>query len=503
MLATLLPAVLTAGAVATLAAWVRVGPERTIELREPEDRKQAVADTRERPLVAEIDVFGDAATPAGPAAVGDWPQFRGPRRDGIAHDAPRLARSWPESGPPKLWTVELGEGHAGAAVRDDRVYVLDYLRDAEADALRCFSLADGNELWRLSYPVSIKRNHGMSRTVPAVSADYIVGFGPKCHVSLVQRRQSDAPPQADNSLSQPNAPPQDDNSLSEKNAGRAPSLNGVVLIDLTTRFGTTVPPWYAGQCPLIDDGRIILAPGGDALMVALDPSTGDVIWATPNPDGWKMTHSSIVPMDFAGRRTLVYCADDGVVGVDAATGELLWKTSEWRISIATCPSPVVIPDGRLFFSGGYNSGAMIMQLVERDGKIVPSVERRLGPREFGSTQHTPILHDGHLYGVREHDGQLVCLDLNGDVVWQSGREHRFGLGPYLIARQPDDAAALIFVLNDDGRLTLAEATPTGYNQLAAADVLDGHDAWAPMAMAGDRLIVRDLTSMVCLNVGDQ
>ena len=122
---------------------------------------------------------------------------------------------------------------------------------------------------------------------------------------------------------------------------------------------------------------------------------------------------------------------------------------------------------------------------------------KLGPAVFGSTQHTPIFFDGHLYGVREKDKQLVCLDLDGRVVWSSGSQHRFGLGPYLIAD------GLIYVLNDEGRLTLAEATPEGYQQLAQAQVLDGHDSWGPMAMAAGRLIVRDLTHMVCLDVTEK
>jgi outer membrane protein assembly factor BamB len=186
------------------------------------------------------------------------------------------------------------------------------------------------------------------------------------------------------------------------------------------------------------------------------------------------------------------------------------------------PLPVSSPGdgtkGRLFLSGGYNAGAMIMRIVERDGQFTAEVERRLGPREFGSTQHTPILHNGHLYGVREHDEQLVCLDLSGEVLWASGREHRFGLGPYLVAvprtgegestaaagkSESSTTGALIYVMDDEGRLTLAEARPDGYHQLAEADVLDGHDSWGPMAMVDGRLIVRDLTTMVCLDVKEK
>lgn len=189
----------------------------------------------------------------------------------------------------------------------------------------------------------------------------------------------------------------------------------------------------------------------------------------------------------------VYCASGGVVGVSAEDGAILWETTDWRISIATVPSPVVIGDGRIFLSGGYNTGSMMLQLREEDGKLLPEQLFSLEPSVFGADQQTPILFDGYIYGVRP-DKQLVCLDLDGNLVWNSGTAHRFGLGPYMIAN------GLIYVMDDSGVLTLADATPDGYRQLAQAQVLTGHDSWGPMAMAGGRLIVRDLTRMVCLDV---
>ena len=398
-----------------------------------------------------------------PTLAGAWPRFRGERFDGVAEPGVPLARHWPAAGPDVLWSIELGEGHAGAAVWKGRVFVLDYDRQAAADALRCFSLATGNELWRFAYPVAVKRNHGMSRTVPAVTDKYLVALGPKCHVSCL-----------------------------DPTTGKP-----YWLIDLVAQFGATVPPWYAGQCPLIDGDRAILATGGDALLVALDCQTGRVVWKSPNPRAWTMTHSSIMPMEFAGRRMFVYCGKGGVAGVSADDGSILWDTTDWKISIATVPSPVILPEGKIFLSGGYNTGAMMLQLERDKDKIVAKTLYKLGPAVFGSTQHTPIFYGGHLYGVREKDKQLVCLDLDGRVVWSSGSEHRFGLGPYTIAD------GLIYVMNDAGRLTLAEATPEGYKQLAQAQVLPGNDSWGPMALAAGRLIVRDLTQMTCLDVAKE
>jgi len=390
---------------------------------------------------------------------GSWPRFFGSDFDGIGKEKVTLAKSWSDGEPRIIWGIDLGEGYAGAAVLNGRVYVLDYDAEKQEDALRCLSLSDGKEIWRYSYPVKIKRNHGMSRTVPAVTEKYVVSMGPMCHVLCVD------------------------------------TTSGEFLwaFDLVGEFGTIVPEWYAGQCPLIDGDRAIIAPGGEALMMAVDCATGDIIWKTPNPNNWNMTHSSIIPMEFNGKRMYVYCASDGVVGVSPDDGSILWETTDWYIRIATVPTPVIVGDGRIFFSGGYNSGSVMMQLKEEGGKLTAETLFRLKPTVFGAVQQTPILFDGYIYGVRP-DKQLVCLDLDGNLVWNSGPSHRFGLGPYMIAD------GMIYVMDDSGLLTLATATPDGYEQLAQAQVLEGHDSWGPMAMAGGRLIVRDLTRMVCLDV---
>jgi len=135
-----------------------------------------------------------------------------------------------------------------------------------------------------------------------------------------------------------------------------------------------------------------------------------------------------------------------------------------------------------------------MLQLERDGdRLTHQTLFRLEPDVFGAAQQTPIHHEGHLYGVRP-DGQLVCLTPEGRTVWTSGAAHKYGLGPFIIAN------GLIYVMNDDGLLSIAEATPAAFKLLAQAQVLEGHDSWGPMALAGGRLIVRDLTRMVCLDV---
>jgi len=416
---------------------------------------------------------------------GAWPRFRGPNLDAISSDENvTLTRTWPAYGPKVLWSIDVGEGYAGAAILAGRVYVLDYDREKQADTIRCLSLADGKEIWRYSYPVKVKRNHGMSRTVPTVTDKYIVTMGPKCHVTCLD------------------------------------SMTGQFhwVLDLVKDFKAKVPPWYAGQCPLIDPvrdrnetpvidpkgkasngvdaDRAIIAVGGDSLMIAVDCRMGEVVWQSPNPKRWVMTHSSVVPIEFAGRRMYVYCASGGVVGVSAEDGSILWEFTDWKIRIANVPTPVVVGEGLIFLSGGYNAGSMMLKLTQDGDKISAQPTFRLGAEVFGSPQHTPIFYNGYIYGVGA-DGELICLGLDGKIMWTSTSTHRFGLGPYTIAN------GLMYVMNDSGLLTLAEATPNGYIQLAQAKVLEGPESWGPMAIVSGRLILRDMNRMICIDVTDR
>lgn len=457
----LLPLALGAIGCVALVLWLTAGRTATLEPRLP--GKDGVPDSAGPSDAAPPQPTGAVGFDGQPSSLpGSWPWFRGLSFDGIAHDDVSLARQWPADGPEELWNLELGPGHAGAAVDRGRVFVLDYDPVALADTMRCFSLDDGREIWRNSYPVEVVENHGMSRTVPAVSGEYVVSFGPKCHVACWNVETGDC----------------------------------LWLIDLVQKYGAKVPNWYAGQCPIIDGDRVILAPCAEACLIAVDLKSGEVVWESEKVSNWEMTHVSILPMTFADTRMYVYCGSGGVVGVDAESGNVLWQTKEWVGNMATCPTPVDIGDGRMFFSSGYGAGARMMRLS--DGAGVWSIESlfEMKAKRFESEQHTPLYYDGHLYGVRTKSGgeQLVCMDLDGNEIWNSGRD-KFGRGPYMIAD------GLLILLDDAGLLTIAEATADAYRPLAQAQVIEGaHDAWAPMALVDGRLILRDLSRMKCLKL---
>lgn len=392
-----------------------------------------------------------------PPMPGDWNSFRGPDRNNVAPNGTVVANRVEEIQP--AWQVGVGEGYAAPCIKDGRVFLLDHDTSKEQDVLRCFALADGREVWRTGYSANIKRNHGISRTIPATDGKSVVSLGPKCMVLC-----------ADVITGKPKW-----------------------QMDLVEKFGVTVPEWYAGECPFIDEGKVIIATGGSSLFVALDLETGKIKWQTPNPKGWAMTHSSVSSVTIGSEKTYVYCFNSGVAGVAAKDGKFLWDTDKWTVNTATVPTPVSIGDGRIFLSGGYNAGSLMIRVTNGSTTFQVKEEFRLGPEVFGSDQQTPILFHDHLYGVRP-GGELVCLDLNGKPCWTSGTAGRFGTAPYLIAD------GKIILLNDQGTITLVEVSDQSYKPLGSKPVLQGPEAWGPIAIAGDRLIVRDANTMACLKM---
>ncbi len=399
-----------------------------------------------------------------------WTGFRGAQFDNYYHSEIKLIDKFPESGPEVMWSVDLGEGHAGAAIYRGLAYMLDYDEAERADMLRCFKLDSGEELWRRWYKVNVKRNHGISRTVPAVTEDYIITIGPKCHVMCVDRKTGDY-------------------------------LWG---INVAQDYESEVPLWYTGQCPLIVDDVLILATGGTKLLVGVDCKTGKVIWETENPDGWKMSHASVLPFEFDGRQMFVYPAIGGIVGVAAEKenqGEVLWLNSDWNHAVVS-PSAVCIPDGKIFLTAGYGAGSMVIQLSENDGVFSTEVIDEYKPAKgLACEQQTPIYWEGHLFGIQPKDAaalrnQFICVDPVDckQVVWTSGKTNRFGLGPYIFAD------GKFYLLNDDATLYIIKASTTSFELLDQYRLIEGHDAWAPIAIADGFMLMRDSKKMMCLNM---
>ncbi len=402
--------------------------------------------------------------------TGKWTRFRGGDFDNIVKDKTKLIDKFGNAGAKILWSVKLGEGHSAPAIYNGKVYILDYKEEEKEDALRCFDFVTGNELWQRNYSVHVKRNHGMSRTMPAVTDSFIVTIGPKGHVMCANPNNGDF----------------------------------IWGVDLIRDYEAQIPFWYTGQCPMIDSNTAVIAPAGTSLLIGIDCASGKVVWETPNPDKWTMSHSSIMQMEFEGKKMYVYAAVGGMCGVSAEgddIGKILWTTKEFSPTVVA-PSPVVFDDGRIFMTAGYGAGAIMFQLKRENEKYSVSVLQEYKPKDgMACEQQTPIVFDGHMFAILPKDAgslrnQFVCCkpDDCKNILWTSGKANRFGLGPYVLAD------GKFFILNDDGTLTIAKATSSKFVLLDKLRIIEGHDAWAPLAIADGKLLMRDYRTMVCVDI---
>lgn len=395
------------------------------------------------------------------ASAENWPQFRGADRSATSKET-GLLRKWGAGEPKLLWKKEAGPGYAGPAVFAGRVYFNDYDTKTSEWLVRCLSLADGNELWRYREPKEIRPNHLITRTVPAVDGKYVFTMDQKCVFHCLDAQTG--------------------KELWRKN--------------LVEEHKTRIPAWYNGQCPLIENDRVIIAAGGDILAVALEKAGGKPLWQTPNPEGWAMSHSSLMPAELGGVKQYLYCTLKGLAGISAADGKLLWSFP-WKFNVAVAPSPLAIGNDRVFMTSLYNADSVMIRVKREGERFTAEKVFSLPASEWNSEVHTPVLYKDHMFAVgKKQRGLFTCLDLNGKIVWTSEGKASFGLGSFLLAD------GMFFALEGDtGMLRLIEASTTEYKELASAQVLKGQDVWGPMALSDGKLVLRDTTSMVCIEVG--
>jgi outer membrane protein assembly factor BamB len=402
--------------------------------------------------------------------IGKWPCFRGVKRNNRSESTTKISNNWCKKKPKPKWFITLlGEGHAAPAVLNGKVYLLDYDEKLKTDTLRCFKLKDGKELWRRWYKIKIKRNHGISRTIPAVTDKFVVTIGPKCQTMCVDACSGDFK----------------------------------WGIDMVRDLGAETPFWYTGQCPLIDKNVAILAPcGKKILMMGVDCETGKTVWTTPNDLKWKMSHSSIITAVVNGKKTYVYAALGGIIGVSAEKkdcGKILWKTTNWSVSVVA-PSPVYLGDGKFLITSGYGAGGMLFYL---DSKNKINIIKKYPPQKgICSEQQTPVAVGNKIYSILPKDAgrlrkRFACFSNDNceKPIWTS--DEKFGLGPYVFV----DGKFLI--LDDDGTLSIINCNETPPVSLGKFQAIpNGHDAWGPIAVAGSKLLIRDLTRLYCYDLSE-
>lgn len=445
----------------------------------------------------------------------DWPQFLGPDRDGTSDQA-GILRTWPASGPKVLWSVNLGIGYGGPVIKDGKVYILD--RDDESgDILRCFDFSNGAELWKFSYDAPGSVMFPGSRSVPTVDGNYIYSCGPYGDLYCIDLR----------------------------------SHEPVWRKNIWTDFGgDRIPTWAITQNPLIHGDLLIVASQApEAGVVAYNKLTGDLAWKTPSLGAVGYVSPSIVKIDGEDHVAMVSASErrmpgpppgnegrppqggpprDGsqprfspgdmetiygkIVGIKPTTGEILWEYDEWDCHIPV-PSALDAGDNRVIVVGGYELGTVMIK-VDRNADGTYSVTELFKHNEFGDHTKPPILYNDHFYGQfstnSKRDG-LVCMDMNGNILWKTTRKPLFDKGSMILADG--------LILATDGRKTLylIEPDPSGYKQLASADLLaeggtgseEGSIAtrvggatqnWAPLALANGKLLIRDQARMLCVEV---
>jgi outer membrane protein assembly factor BamB len=401
--------------------------------------------------------------------TGKWSSFRGESSSNIVKTSDPIRTNAEEY--LVLWSVETGEGHAAPVIYNGLVYFLDYDEALSSDALRCFSLESGKELWRRWYRVPMKRNHGFSRTAPSVSDDYVITIGPQGHVMCCDPRSGDLK----------------------------------WSLDMTKEFKTEVPFWYAGQCPYVDGNTLVVAPAGEEVLLAgIDCTTGEIVWKTPNTPAYKMSHSSIMPMTLNGKKTYVYIGVGGVCGISAEktdVGTLLWDVSKWQPSVIA-PSPLQLSANSIFLVAGYGAGGALLRVDKSGAKWTASITDQYKANEgLSSEQQTPILYNNMVITIIPKDGgslrgKVVYYspsDLHNPV-WSSGADERFGLGPYMVIND------YLFAFKEDGELYVYGIKAKSMDLLKQQHIMDGVDAWGPMAYADGRLIVRDAHEVKCLKI---
>jgi outer membrane protein assembly factor BamB len=452
-----------------IAFWHLYTPDYDILMQNPgaDNRPEDNAHNADDVVIGDFFLFFNDETSA---LRGQWSCFRGIDYNNIVKTNATFNFS---TNFPVIWKVETGEGYAAPVIYNGRVYLLDYDEKLNSDMLRCFALETGTELWRRWYRVPMKRNHGFSRTAPVVNSKFVITAGPLGHIMCCD------PVTGDLKWS----------------------------LDMQKQFETEVPFWYSGQCPRIENNQLILAPAGkEVLMVGIDCESGKIAWQTPNTIGYKMSHSSIMPMTLSGKKTFVYAGIGGVCGISAETadkGNLLWRIDSWCPSVVA-PSPLQLSSDKILLTAGYGAGGAVLQIIRTDGKWDASIVDRYKPNEgVSSEQQTPILYQQMVITIPPKDGggirgKVVAYSVSNlhTPIWESAADERFGLGPYVVI------GGYLYALKEDGELYVYQLLQKGMQLVKKQRITDGEDAWGPMAYADGYLVLRDNYGVYCLQMSE-
>ena len=409
-------------------------------------------------LIACLAVLGASA-----AFAADWPQWRGPQRDGISHET-GLLKEWPKEGPMLLWqSSDAGSGYSTPAVVGDRLYLLGN-KGMDDEFVEALAVADGKEVWtqrigKVGNPDQ-KPPYPGARSTPTVDGQLLYALG--SDGDLVCLETASGHPRWQKSL--------------RKDFGGEPGR------------------WAYAESPLVDGDVLVCTPGGaEATLVALNKLTGEVIWKSAVPGGDAAAYSSVVVVEFGGVKQYVQFLAKGLVGIDAKTGKFLWrykKTADG--SMANIPTPVA--DAGFIYSAAGQSGGGLVKL-KGSGDAIDAEQVYFSPELPTAIGGTVKVGD-YLYGAGK--GALSCVNFaTGDIKWKA---RSVGAASIFYAD------GLLYLHGENGVVALVEATPDGYHEKGRFTPADEPDrgkskAWAYPVVANGRLYIRDLGKVWCYNVG--
>jgi outer membrane protein assembly factor BamB len=413
---------------------------------------------------------------AAAAGAADWPQWRGPARDGVWRETNQITR-FPAPQIAIKWRAPVAAGYSGPTVADGRVFVSDRIEEpSEQERIHCFDAETGAVRWVHAYPVDYREVSYKAGPRGSVLAegDFVYSLGATGQVVCLS------------------------------------TADGAVAWqrDLNREYKIRMPDWGLAASPLMEGDALILQISGSdgACIVALDKRTGRERWRALED---RASYSAPIVIDQAGTRVLVCWTADRVVGLDPATGAEHWTAdfpaSKWPIATAT---PVLDGD-RLFLSSAIDGSLMLK--LHSDRLAVEKVWQRKGQNEVStdalhSLIATPYIEGDHIYGVCI-SGELRCLDARtGDRVWESQEA---------VPKAKWAAAHLIrghdrvWIFNERGELIIAQLSPEGYREVSRAQLIRpttaqlpmrGGVCWAHPAFANGHIFARNDEEIVCADL---
>lgn len=409
-----------------------------------------------------------------PTSAADWPQWRGPHRDGIATGESGLIKAWPDGGPPLIWQSEgFGIGYSSVAVVQDAIYTMGDIDDKQF--VIAANRKNGEIIWKTAVGPAHQEDFPGARSTPTVDTRHVYTLSTAGVLSCLQ------------------------------------TANGKLQWkrDLVKEFGGHLArypdnnfDWRFSESPLIDGEQVVVTPGAPgALMVAFHKRTGKKIWRTTEKDFGSRGasgagYSSIVISHARGVKHYVTLTGRGAIGVDAKSGEHLWGYNAVANEIANIPTPLV-SGNHVFVSTGYGTGGALLEIVIEDGQLVAEEVHFL--RRADNHHGGMILTDDHIFlGKGSNSGLPLCIEmLSGEIKWGPVRNE--GKGSAAISM----ADGHLYLRYQNGLMVLVEADPSGYREKGMFMIPNVEDhSWSHPVIAGRRLYLREQNRLYCYDLAE-